>query len=402
MTAGPAAVPLSSELPSYRALLRRPGSARLLVLGGCWRLSFGGALLAEVLAVRRSTGSIAAAGGVAAVFAAAVAVGGPLRGRLVDSAGHRRALPVLGACYGGGLLALAAAAGLGAPVVLLGAAAAVAGAAAPPITGTLRAVWSARLGDGPLLARAYALESVADEAGLLAGPLLVAAAVSLGSATVALAAAAALGAAGAIGFAAVPGGAPRGARGRAGLLGTLGTPGFRTLVAATALAGAGYGALQVGVPAAATDGARAGLLMACLSAGSIAGGIWYGGRRWQRSATDRWVVLAWLAPAALAAPAAAGGSLALAPLLALAGLVFAPTGITIFLVVRRVATAGAGTEAFTWITTAYLAGAAAGNAVGGSVGGADGRPAFAAAGAAAAAAALVVTARRACLRRLEA
>ena len=96
--------------------------------------------------------------------------------------------------------------------------------------------------------------------------------------------AAAMCAGGALGFAAT--GASRRWRGEAhavGWLGPLAAPGMRTVFAVLGAFGIAVGIVQVALPAFADergDAAAGGLLLAALSAGSLAGGLVYGARSW--------------------------------------------------------------------------------------------------------------------------
>jgi hypothetical protein len=303
----------------------------------------------------RITGSFAAAGVVAAVFAAALAVGGPLLARTADRRGQTAVL--LGsAAAAGSALAAAAVLPVGAPPAALVAVAAALGLSVPPVGACLRALLPGLVDDAPA---AYAAEATASELTFIAGPPLVLLAGTVWTTGVALAGAGVLLVAGTVAFAAQgPSRAWRGeARGRGG---SLADPGVRTLVLVFVAVGVVFGAVEVGVAAAASS--AAGPLLGIWGAGSLAGGIVAARIGNARLA----VLLAALAIAHLAL-AAAGSVLALALVLCLAGATIAPTYASVYAMVERIAPAGTVTEAFAWLSTAVAIGAALGAALAGSV-----------------------------------
>ncbi len=336
----------------------------------------------------RITGSFAAAGVVAAVFAAALGAGGPLLARAADRRGQTTVL--LGsAVVAGGALAGAALLPVGAPPAALVAVAVVLGMSVPPVGACLRALLPGLVDDAQA---AYAAEATASELTFIAGPPLVLLAGTVWSSGVALAGAGALLVAGTAAFAAQgPSRAWRGqARGRGG---SLADPGVRTLVFVLVAVGVVFGAVEVGVVAAASS--AAGPLLGIWGAGSLAGGIVAARIGSARLA----VLLAGLAVAHLALAAAAGSVLALAAVLCLAGATIAPTYASVYALVERIAPAGTVTEAFAWLSTAVAIGAALGAALAGYVADSAGPAAvFLLAGAAGAIAAAVGALRSTSLR----
>lgn len=129
--------------------------------------------VALVLGVGGSYSSYAFAGICAGTTVAVAAVAGPQLARAMRRAGQR---PVLLATALGNSLAWLTITALclgQAPRPLLVAACALAGASATDIGATVRARWSAVLDDDSSIRAAYLLESFADEAAFVAGPLLV-------------------------------------------------------------------------------------------------------------------------------------------------------------------------------------------------------------------------------------
>jgi MFS family permease len=305
----------------------------------------------------RITGSFAAAGVVAAVFAAALGVGGPLLARTADRRGQTAVL-LAGAFVAGGALAAAALLPVGASPAALVAVAVVLGLSVPPVGACLRALLPGLVDDAQA---AYAAEATASELTFIAGPPLVLLAGSVWSTGLALAGAGALLVGGTVAFAAQgPSRAWRGsARERRG--GSLADPGVRTLVFVLVAVGVVFGAVEVGVAAAASS--AAGPLLGIWGVGSLAGGM-VAAR--VGNARLAWLLAA-LAIAHLALAAAAGSLVVLALLLCLAGATIAPTYASVYALVERLAPAGTVTEAFAWLGTAVAGGSALGAALAGSV-----------------------------------
>ncbi|MWA04217.1 MFS transporter [Actinomadura sp. LD22] len=350
----------------YVVFLRRPHAARLL--GGTLfgRLPNGMGALAVVLHVRADGGGYPLAGTLAAVLGLAMAAGQPVLGRAMDRYGQPRVL-LPAACLAAAGFALLAAAGAR-PLPVAVAAVILAGFATPPLEAGLRALWPDVL-DGPeQVDAAYALDAAAQEILFSVGPLLVVAAAAISTET-ALVLTGLVGIAGTL-IVALSGpsrrwtGEPR----AADWAGPLRSPGLRVLLASLACAGIALGVYAVAVVAYAErldSGIASGLLLACMAAGALAGGIVYGARPWVGEPHRR---LPWL----LAALAAGYVPLVLAPGLAamsalafLSGVFLAPVLACSFTLVDRLAPSGTVTEAFAWVVAAVGAGGAAGSAVAG-------------------------------------
>ena len=103
------------------------------------------------------------------------------------------------------------------------------------------------------------------------------------------------------------------------------------------------------------------------AAASMAGGLWYGSRRHETRAGQRYPRLC-LFVALGFAPLILMGSMASAiPLMALSGFAFAPAGAVLYMLLDELAPPGGATEASTWLITAVVTGVAAGTAVGGGL-----------------------------------
>ncbi|MGW4171756.1 MFS transporter, partial [Streptomyces chartreusis] len=139
---------------AYVEILRARHAARLLVGTLIGRLPNAVAALAILLFVRAEGGSYSLAGGLAAVYGVANAIGQPVLGRIVDLHGQPRVqLPAAIASA----LAMAVFAFVGiSPLPLAYAAVAAAGLFTPPLEGGLRALWGSVLHKEGQVHTAYA------------------------------------------------------------------------------------------------------------------------------------------------------------------------------------------------------------------------------------------------------
>lgn len=359
-------------LAPYRPVLAVPGAGRLFAGALIARLPQGMTTLAVLLLVRGATHSYAAAGGAVGAEALAAALGAPPLGRLVDRFGRVRVLTPCAVLYPAGLIALVVAAALhaGAPVLI--AITAVGGAALPPVAPVVRALMGEVFREVTVRERAYALEAVAQELVWIAGPLLIGLVIAFCSPSVAVLLIAAESALGAALFIRTP--LVRARRQRApvpGRLGAvLGNRALRALLVPIALTGAALGATEVGLPALALHaGSRSasGLLLAMWSVGSMAGGLWFGGRAWRASLWTRYGALLVLAVGCIAPLIAARSILAGVGGTVLAGLTIAPVFSCQYALVGEAVEPGRETEAFTWVSAALVAGIAGGSALGGGL-----------------------------------
>lgn len=356
---------------TYRSLLRVPGAPRLVVAALVGRIPIGILALAIVLFVRHQTGSFATAGIVDAGFALCSGITAPLQGRLVDRVGQGAVLAVSATINAAALAALIVVGLAGAGTIALVGLAGLAGAAIPPLSACMRSLWSTMLaGDEDATNAAYSLESVLVEVFFIAGPVLTAVLVSLASPAAAIAVGAAMMLAGTLVFASAP--RSRMWRGLTSVdrtrAGALAAPGMRTLVASIVPVGMAFGSLEIAIPAFARghgNPAAAGYLLAAMALGSLAGGLWYGARRWLGPVAGRYLLLAGLFAVGLAPLSLAGSIPLMAVLMVIAGLALAPVTACAYVLVDRVAPAGTTTEAYTWMITANVMGAAAGSALSG-------------------------------------
>jgi MFS family permease len=392
-------VQLAAMRRRYGDVLAAPGSAALLAASVAARLPLGMISLAIVLLVRERTGSFAAAGASVGAYALAGAATTPLLGALVDRVGRRAVLVPTATAQALLLGAFVAAALAGAPAAVLVVVAGAAGSCLPPVAACLRVLWPRIAPEPELREAAYSLDAVAQELIWTAGPVLVAVVVAVGSPAWAVGLCGALTLAGTLAFVA----SPLTARGdedvhrprRPG--GALASPGLRVVLATGVLMGTCIGALEVGIPSLAVhtgEHGAAGAMLSLWSVGSIAGGLWYGARRWRRPLPARYGRVLALMALTTAPMIAARSLIAGLALSALAGIAYAPAVSCQSGLVEATAPAGAVTEAFTWLNAALAAGIAGGAALAGTlVDGAGASAAFALGCAAAAVAAAIALSR---------
>jgi MFS family permease len=383
----------------YRELLRVPGAARLVVSAWLGRLPWGIESLGLILLARQATGSYAVAGAVSAAYGLAVTVATPVQGRLMDRRGQRG---VILACALGNaaLLALLVAIVSTTPAVVIVACAGAAGLLVPPLSPALRALLPTLLAGRPaLLDAGFALDAVSLELVFVAGPLVAAALSAAIDPAVAVGLGAVLSVAGSLAYASAPlARSWRGAVRAPGRLGPLAAPGLRTLLLAAVPQGVALGVLEVGLPAFADERGAAelgGLLLSGWAAGSLAGGLVYGGLRHRTPLRRRFLALAGLFPVGMLPTVLADGLGTMGVASVLAGVALAPMTITMYGLVDQVSPPGAIAEANAWLIGAIVGGFSIGAALAGRlVEGPGPSTGFAVGVALAAAGALVAVARR--------
>ena len=355
---------------AYLRLLRRPGAVRLsgafLALGTANTM----APVAFILFAHAALHSYGYASLVLAANTAGSMIFGPLRGRLVDRIGARRAVLLLAVpdvITDFGFIA----AGLAhvTPWALIAIAFAADAITAPAST-SLRAVWSRTLPETERKA-GFALLSMLQETFFIAGPALAGILVAVGSPTAAVATAAVLSLAGALAFAVPHIDEPAATATRPTTrIPALAGGGIRTVVTTAGLFGVTFGALDVAFPTfARTHGsaATAGILLSAFAVGSWIGTLGYGLRPQRHTAGERYPRLCLLAAVGLAPLILMPGVAFMAALAILSGICFAPISISQMAVIDEVAESGHRNEAFSWLSTFYGAGSAAGAAIAGQV-----------------------------------
>ena len=364
------AAPAPRGLARFRGVWAAPQLAPVLVLSLFSRLAYGINALAIVLFVHDRTGSFARAGAVSAAYGAAAGLGLPLLGRLVDRVGQTRVLAVVALLHGCATAALVALGLSGAPTGALAAAGAVAGFTVPPISPCLRGIFADLLDGAETLRAALVLDAIVLELVFIGGPALTALLVAVASPAAALVVGAVVTVGGAWAFAwTPPSRAWRGSGPAGGLAGPLRSPGLRTLLISSVGLGFGLGTLEVALPAfGVEEGSRSwgGVFIAALSAGSAAGGLWYGAVA-PPGVRRAYLVLGVVLSAGIALLALPGSALAMVLLAPVAGAALAPLTAAVNELTGEVAPEGTLTEAYAWAITAAVGGLAAGTAAAGVI-----------------------------------
>ncbi|HMJ95850.1 MAG TPA: MFS transporter [Thermoleophilaceae bacterium] len=357
------------KLGRYLAVLRTPGVARVALFATTGRLPFAIVPLSIVLLMREEGYHYGQIGAVVGAEALAVGVTAGFVGRLVDRVGRPQVILVTGGVTS--LVLCGEAIGIlsNAAVWLLVLLAALQGGTIPPISASMRSLWS-RLVPEETLESAFAFDAISLELVFVIGPLIAAGLATALSPAVGLFLCAAFYALAATGFATAPAARSAAAkedhaRTRAG---ALRSGGMRTLVFAGAVTAVSFGALEVALPAfAEAEGSRGavGPLITVWALGSAIGGLWYGARSWDSSIEKRFVILMALLALGSAPLPFAPSIGVMGMLLVLTGFALAPLATTEYALVDRLAPPGTQTEAYSWQIVANVMGAAAGSLIAG-------------------------------------
>lgn len=292
----------------------------------------------------------------------------------MDSFGSLILLPLAaGHALGLAAIVLIGSRGPSAPVAII-VVSAMSGVVLPPVSSVMRTLYPRLLDhDAELIRAAYGLDSVASQLVFIAGPLVPALFIAVGSPAAALIVSAVATVAGTATFLLVLGGAgrrkPRTLRDTR-RHGALRAPGIRTIVLASVPIGCSYGAIEVAVPAfseAHHVPAVAGLLIACWGGGALIGGLAYGAlpRRAPLHRVHERIIM--LVPLGYLLVVVAPSPLTMALLLVPAGALLAPMAAAQNELIGLIAPSGAEVEAYSWPFTSLVSGSALGAALGGIV-----------------------------------
>ncbi len=276
----------------YRRVLATPGALLFSATGIVARLPISMVSLGIVLLVESRSDSYGLAGAVAAVYILANALLAILHGRLIDSYGQTRVLPIVILMFGTGLAMFMFAVLADLPQWCVYVSVALTGASLPQVGACVRARWSHVVKGDDDIQTAYALESVADEAVFILGPVLVTLLATTLHPVAGLATALVTGVFGTLGLAAQRRTAPPAHRNRPE--GSIHAP-MPWLVVGTVTAlffalGSLFGSAEVATIAFAEDrGALryAGFLLGLWSLGSLISGIGVGAIRWRSGPIQR-------------------------------------------------------------------------------------------------------------------
>lgn len=312
-------------------------------------------------------------------YSLGTAVFAPLVGRCADRYGQTPVLLMTGIVYPLALIGFVVL--VSGPLAAQLACVVIAGATTPPISGSIRSLWSANKGKEHV---GLSLEMMLGNVFLIGGPLLLSVMLFCASAGVALVIGALLTGAGAIGFAATRASRTHPATPSArDVLGALRSAGLIQVLIVLGFSGLDAGIYNVALPAfAAGHGASGdvGFFFVAAGVGGILGGLWYG-RRKLRWPTELCFALALLImTAASVFPVVAWDNWSMGGSLLLIGASEAPVTALSYGLIHRAARANYVTEAFTWAITVSIACAALGAQLGGILISDQGTPAaFAAA-----------------------
>lgn len=353
-------------LGAYRQILADPRARAFSAAGLIARLPLSMSGLGVVLLVSLTTGSFGRAGLIAGVSTLTGAVTAPLWGQAIDRLGQARVLVVAAVVNSTSLALVVLSVQLGWPLAVTLLAAVGVGVGISSAGSAVRARWSHRLRESPLLQTAFALEAVLDEVVFIVGPVLVTFLATAIHPALGVSVSAVVGVVGAVLLAAQgstqPPPVPRDrARPAAALPARVLVP-----VSAAFLAlGAVFGGMEVVVVAFARETGvlpYAGLFLTVWAFGSLLAGIVTGAVAWRTSAPVRFRFGAVALAASLLPLPFLDGPLPVGALLLVGGVAIAPTLIASVAVIEAAVPPARLTEALSWNTTGLAVGLAAGAA----------------------------------------
>lgn len=365
-TTGPDA-PVRTGFGGYRKLLSDRAALGFTVAGFVARLPVSMTGLSIVLLISLMTGSYGQAGIVTACATLVGAVAAPWWGRRIDRIGQARSLVIAGLICNLSLALLLITVLLRLPLPVTCLAAVGVGLGYPSAGSAVRARWTYRLRNSPLLSTAFAFEAVVDEVVFIVGPVLATFLATSVHPALGLVACVVLGLVGAITLAAQRGTEPpvtdpstqTGPRPR------LSAARLVPVVLGCAALGMLFGGMEVLIVAFAKAAGVlpfAGLIMMAWSSGSLISGVITGTIVWRVSPARRFRIGAVLLAASMVPLIFVQQPLVVALLLVLSGLAIAPTLIATVAVTQEAVPASRLTEALGWTSTGMAAGVAAGAA----------------------------------------
>lgn len=360
-----------SRFAAYATVLGDPPARRFSATGFVARLPQSMTGIGIVLLVSLTSGSFGRAGVVAAAVTVAGAVAAPLWGRVMDRAGQARVLVGTSFGYALGVALVVVSVERGWSLASTVAGALVAGLCFTPTGGSVRARWSHRLRDSPLLDTAFAIEAVVDELTFVVGPVLVTFLATAVDPAAGLVVCAVLGIVGALALAAQTSTEPTRRPRLHAADRTTRLPRYliATVVLASWAVGGVFGGMEVVVVAFARERdvlSSSGVLLMCWAVGSLGAGVIAGLLTWRRTPLARYRLGAVALAVTLLPMPFVGPAWLLGVLLAVSGFAIAPTLIASVSVVQTSVPAVRLTEALGWSSTGLSAGVATGAALGGA------------------------------------
>lgn len=358
-------------LGAYRQILADPRARAFSAAGLVARLPLSMTGLGIVLLISLTSGSFGRAGLVAAVGMLTGAVAAPLWGQAIDRLGQARVLVIAAMMNSASLALLISSVQLDWPMAVTLLAALGVGAGFSSAGSAVRARWSHRLRESPLLQTAFALEAVLDEVIFIVGPVLVTFLATAVHPALGVSVSAVIGLVGALLLAIQRSTQPpiarrdRTRRPERLPLGVL-----LPISAASLALGAVFGGMEVVVVAFAEETGvlpYAGLFITAWAFGSLLAGVATGAIAWRSPAPTRFRIGAAALAASLLPLPFLHSPLPVGGLLLVSGMAIAPTLIASVAVIESSVPTSRLTEALNWSTTGMAIGLAAGAAVTGQL-----------------------------------
>ncbi|WP_203581198.1 MFS transporter [Microbacterium hibisci] len=347
-------------MAGYRELLRTPGVARIIAAQLTARFPNGMISLVILLHIEGITGSYGAAGVVLAAVSIGQALAGPVTSRWMGRWGMRRVLTLTTAVAAASLSAIAL---LVAPVPVYIVLGFIAGAATPPIVAAVRTIY-AKMVNSTQLTALYSLDASLQEFIWILAPVLITFVATQAGTVVGLMLVVVILVAGGAWFILSPEvGRVRIPRSKRSFGKVLTRPPILLATVIGFLLIGSFAAVEAGVVATFDHGGlEAGLVLAVFSIGSLAGGLTFGHLpmgRWAMARrltvvaiglalTSLWINVWWIGATLFVAGIGIAPALAVLSAVTTASVKFSDTA-----------------EAFGWVGTGQLIGAAVGSAVAG-------------------------------------
>jgi MFS family permease len=357
---------VGAGLNAYRQVLADPRARAFTAAGLVARLPMSMTGIGIVLLVSLTSGSFGRAGLVTAVGTVTGAIAAPLWGRVIDRVGQARVLVTAALVNSASMTLLIISVLEEWPLVVSLLAAVGVGVGFSSAGSCVRARWSHRLKDSPLLNTAFAVEAVFDEVVFIVGPVLVTLLATTWHPALGVGVAAALGLIGALALAVQrqtqPPPQPRSSQGPRTRM-PVGT--LLAISAACFALGGLFGAMEVAVVAFAQEAGVLGLtgvILMCWAAGSLLSGVVTGTITWRASPARRFRIGALALALSLVPLPFVDQPIVMAGLLAISGMAIAPTLIASVAVTQEAVLPNRLTEALGWTSTGLAGGVAAGAA----------------------------------------
>jgi MFS family permease len=352
---------------AYLTLLSDRTALAFTLAGFVARLPVSMTGLSIVLLISLITDSYGQAGIVTACATLTGAIAAPWWGRRIDRLGQSRVLIIAALICNVSLALLLITVLIGLPLPITCLAAIGVGLGYPSAGSAVRARWSHRLRESPLLGTAFAFEAIVDEVVFIVGPVLATFLATSVHPALGLVSCIVLGLTGAIALAVQRGSQPPIATPGDGSEPLPGLSAVRLIPVALGCAALGmlFGGMEVVIVAFA-DAAGvlpfAGFIVMAWAAGSLLSAVVTGTIAWRVTPARRFQVGAVLLAASMVPLLFVQHPVAVALLLVLSGLAIAPTLIATVSVTQEAVPAGRLTEALGWTSTGMAAGVAAGAA----------------------------------------